>query len=67
MKKNFLFLQVNRNLYCGYLSFYILQVYSLFVDLLPLTQDLGEYETVMQCYVDTMYPHYKQLVSCTVY
>lgn len=40
-----------------------LQVFSLVVDLLPLTEDLGEYETVCQCLVDCMFTHYKPMVG----
>ena len=38
-------------------------MFGLLVDLLPLTQDLGEYETVCQCFIDCVYPNYKSMVS----
>jgi len=33
------------------------------LSLLPLTEDLVEYETIVLCLLNTLYPNYKPMVS----
>ncbi|XP_067929323.1 importin-4-like [Watersipora subatra] len=51
-----------RVLSAGHSQLPVQEVFSRMLDLLPLTEDFGEYETLCQCLINCLYPNYKPLV-----